>query len=210
MFEQSMNFGFKPSNIDGTEHVFGVSPAGNLPKSYSYKKFLPGVLNQGAESICVPCSISAYLNWKLNLETGEKKDNQIDLHEIYNARTNYTDGMTFKEAFYYLRHKGVKYDSGRIKIMEYAILKNAVAIKTAIIMNGPCIGALPVYNDSREFWNDDGSGNFYGYHAVAIVGYNSEGFIIRNSWGKGFADNGYTVLRYSDYDKFIEIWTIID
>ena len=63
MFNEEVKFGFEPSVIDGTEHVFGAVGmpfSDNLPRRYSFRKFLPGVLNQGAESICVPCSISAY------------------------------------------------------------------------------------------------------------------------------------------------------
>ncbi len=211
MLNNEIEFGFKPSKIDGTEHIFGATPMSeNLPKSYSYRKFLPNVLNQGDQPICVPCSVSAYLNWKVNLATGSKKDNKIDYQELYDIRSNLSDGMTFKEAFYYLRHHGVSSDAGNLKIMEYALLKNAGALKSALIMNGPCLGALPVYSDYPEFWRQEQGYGFFGYHAIAIVGYNAEGFIIRNSWGKGFGDNGYTTLKYEDYDKLLEMWTIID
>lgn len=58
------NSGFRPSVMDGTEHVFGASmPSGmKIPESYTYRKYLPDVLDQGQLSICVPCSISAFLN----------------------------------------------------------------------------------------------------------------------------------------------------
>jgi C1A family cysteine protease len=39
---------------------------------------------------------------------------------------------------------------------------------------------------------------------------NNEGFIIRNSWGKLYADNGYAVVKYKDFNKILECWTIID
>ena len=34
-------------------------------------------------------------------------------------------------------------------------------------------------------------------HAVLIVGYNEDGFIIRNSWDKDWGDNGYATVSYS-------------
>jgi hypothetical protein len=37
-------------------------------------------------------------------------------------------------------------------------------------------------------------------HAVTIVGYNENGFIIKNSWGKGWGNNGYATVSY-DYHK---------
>ena len=211
MFNEEVKFGFEPSTIDGTEHIFGAGmPMSNLPKTYSYKKFLPAVLNQGTESICVPCSVSAYLNWKQNLETGSKKDNKIDYHEIYGIRTNKGEGMTFKEAFRYLRHHGVSSKAGNLKIKEYAMIRNAEALKSALIMNGPCVGALPVYSDRPEFWNKMPGDGFYGYHAISIVGYSNDGFIIRNSWGTGFANSGYTTIKFEEFNKLLEVWTIID
>lgn len=211
MFNEEVKFGFEPSTIDGTEHIFGAGmPMSNLPKTYSYKKFLPAVLNQGTESICVPCSVSAYLNWKQNLETGSKKDNKIDYHEIYGIRTNKGEGMTFKEAFRYLRHHGVSSKADNLKIKEYAMIRNAEALKSALIMNGPCVGALPVYSDRPEFWNKMPGDSFYGYHAISIVGYSNDGFIIRNSWGTGFANSGYTTIKFEEFSKLLEVWTIID
>ena len=211
MFKEDVQFGFSPSKMDGTEHIFGNGePQTTLPKSYSYRKYLPGVLNQGAESICVPCSVSAFLNWRENLKTGSKKDNKINYHEIYNIRTNYGEGMTFKEAFRYLRHHGVSSKAGNLTINEYALVRSYLDLQSAIVMNGPCVGALPVYSDRPEFWNKMPGDGFYGYHAISIVGYNADGFIIRNSWGTGFANNGYTTLKYSDFNKLLEVWTIVE
>jgi hypothetical protein len=36
-------------------------------------------------------------------------------------------------------------------------------------------------------------------HAVAIVGYTTEGFIIQNSWGEGWGQGGFALLPYEDY-----------
>lgn len=210
--KKEKNFGFIPSVMDGSEHIFSSSmPLSNIPKTYSYKRYLPGVLNQGAESICVPCSVSAYLNWRKNLENGSKRDNKVNYHEIYDIRTNGGEGMTFKEALSYLRHHGVSSLAGNLKINEYALVKGGIeALKLALIMNGPCLGALPVYSDRPEFWNQRNGDGFYGYHAISIVGYTSEGFVIRNSWGQAFANKGYTTIKFEDYDKLLEVWTIID
>lgn len=212
IFGKNNNFGFKQSTLDGSEHIFGSTMIPNdLPKTYSYKRFLPGVLDQGHESICVPCSVSAYLNWRENLSDGSKKDNEIDYYEIYGIRTNAGEGMTFKEAFHYLRHHGVNSkSSGCLKIKEYAMVRSSFDLQAALIMNGPCVGALPVYSDRPEFWNKLPGDGFYGYHAISIVGYTENGFIIRNSWGEGFADEGYTVIPYGDFPKLIEVWTIVD
>lgn len=38
-----------------------------------------------------------------------------------------------------------------------------------------------------------------GGHAVAIVGYTQQGFIIQNSWGTGWGAGGFALLPYEDY-----------
>ncbi len=42
-------------------------------------------------------------------------------------------------------------------------------------------------------------GNIVGAHAFAIVGYNSDGFIIQNSWGSHWGHQGFAVLSYADW-----------
>ena len=207
---ENTNFGFLPSVMDGTEWVFGA-PSGEitLPKKYSYRKYLPDVLDQGTLSICVPCSCSAYLNWKENLKDGSHKDNKIALMDIYAVKTTEGDGMTFKEAFHFLRHGSVKSAAGNLHINSYGKVMNMLSLKYALLMNGPCFGALPVYSDDCDFWNKKSGYSLLGYHAISIVGYDETGFIIRNSWGKSFCDSGYTTLPYEEFSKIIEAWTIM-
>lgn len=199
-----------PSTMDGSEKVFGVGDEITIPDTYSYIDFLPKILNQGADQICVPCTVSSYLNWKENLKDGINKDNKISLFEIYRSRTNCGEGMTFKDALSFLKKKGVKSDVGRLQISQYGRVLSLMMLKYALIMNGPCFGALPVYSDRDEFWRKEYSEGFMGYHAIAIVGYNEKGFIIRNSWGTSFGDNGYVIIPYDEFDELIEIWTVME
>ena len=203
-------FGFKPSQIDGTERIFSADETIELPDKYTYRPYLPQVLDQGDQSICVPCTVSAYLNWHENLKNGETKDNKISLFDIYKARTNKGEGMTYKDAFKFLRHNGVKSKAGVLKINAYGMIKDIENLRYALVMNGPCCGDLPVYNTGSDFWLKKAGDELMGYHAISIVGYDEEGFFIRNSWGSGFGDRGYTHIKNKDMDKMLEIWTIID
>ncbi len=46
-----------------------------------------------------------------------------------------------------------------------------------------------------------------GGHAFAIVGYNREGFIIQNSWGKNWGTAGRAILHYEDWlDNAMDCW----
>lgn len=199
-----------PSKMDGSEKIFNVEEEVTLPSYYSYVDTLPSVLDQGSEQICVPCTVSSYLNWRENLKVGSIKDNGVSLYEIYRSRTNNGEGMTYKDALSYLRKKGVKSDIGRLYIKQYGRVMNSMMLKYAIIMNGPCFGALPVFSDRDKFWKKTYGDIFMGYHAIAIVGYDEEGFIIRNSWGNNFGDNGYVTIPYNDFNELMEIWTVME
>lgn len=184
-----MNYGYQKSKLDGTEYQFKVISS-KIPEEFSCKKDLPQVLDQGSNPTCVPCSISAYMNYK---------DIDMDIQDVFNHGGTET-GMSFKDALHYLRHSD--------KIKQYAMIGSPLVLKTAIVMNGPCIGGLPVYNSlATNFWNP--SHNFEGNHAIAIIGYDKDGFIIRNSWGKSYGCEGYAHMSYDDFNKFLEIWTLI-
>ena len=204
------NFGFSKTQFDGTEHIYEPSQSLPLPDEYSYMNNLPKVINQGEDPICVPCSISSYINWDKNMEDGIVKDNKVDLFQIFKSRSNQdsNDGMSFKDAFKFLKKEGVSIKDGIYKIKQYATITNIYALRYAIYMNGPCFGALPVYNFQNEFWVKDYQDDLQGFHAISIVGYTKEGFIIRNSWGSSYGSDGYTFIKNKDLNKFYEIWTI--
>ena len=202
-----MKYGFVQSKLDGTEHKLELDKSIKIPEEYSYMKSLPKVLDQGREPICVPCSLSSYVNWKLNISLGNNIDNKIDLKTIF-KKYGSDEGMTFKDGLHYLHHEGINTSKGNFKINKYAMIGSIPILKQAIVMNGPCIGGLPVKDSARDdFWNGYG---FEGGHAISIIGYDKNGFIIRNSWGNSYGYDGYTHLNYEDFDKFYEIWTLIN
>ena len=208
-----MNYGFVPSKLDGTESKFIEVKGMDLPESYSYREYLPDVINQGSRPICVPCSISAHLNWNKNVDTdgNNHRDNHVNLNEIYNARSTGGDnGMTFKDALRYLNHFGVNSDYGNMKIEKYSMVAGITPIKQALMLNGPLVCAVMVYNDSNEFWNQKNGDRILGGHALSIVGYDKKGLIIRNSWGSSWGDKGYAHMNWEDINKILECWTIVD
>lgn len=201
-----VSFGFIPSKLDGTEQKLQLDKTIKIPKEYSYIKNLPQVIDQGREPICVPCSLSAVINCKLNIKKGSDRDHDVDLKSIFKEYGT-KDGMSFKDALKYAKHSGIKTKEGIIKAEKYAMIGSEEVLKQAIVANGPCIGGLPVKDSARrDFWNGFG---FEGRHAVAIVGYDKDGFIIRNSWGRKYGHEGYSHIPYKEFNNFLEIWTII-
>ena len=47
-----------------------------------------------------------------------------------------------------------------------------------------------------------------GAHSMTVVGYNNEGFILRNSWGNGWGDDGHTIFPYKDFGRHHVIFVI--
>jgi len=46
-----------------------------------------------------------------------------------------------------------------------------------------------------------------GGHAFLIAGYNDDGFLVQNSWGTSWGNNGYATLRYDDWlDNGYDAW----
>lgn len=205
MAVMAFNSGLIPSILDGSEYIFDYKENKGLPLKYSYMKNLPAVLNQGYDPICVPCALSAWLNWKTNIILGKKTDNAIKVRQIFKGGNGQYDGMSCKEAFKFLKDVGVDSKAGVLKISKYYMVKSFLALRYAIVANGPCLAALPVYDTERDdFWNGDG---LIGYHAVAVVGYDENGFILRNSWGSSYGIDGYSYISNEDISKCREIWT---
>lgn len=201
-----MKYGFVQSKLDGTEVKLQLDRSLNLPEEYSHMSNLPEVLDQGREPICVPCSLSAYINWAINITKGDQEDNKVDLKSVF-KKYGSKEGMSFKDALKYFRHEGINTKKGLIKLDKYAMVGSIPILKQALVLNGPCIGGLPVKDSYRnDFWNGYG---FEGGHAIAIIGYDKDGFIIRNSWGSTYGYDGYSHLDYEDFNEFYEIWTLI-
>ncbi|MEV5507662.1 C1 family peptidase [Streptomyces orinoci] len=95
------------------------------------------------------------------------------------------------------------------KLTGYTPLHTGSQIKTdvqsALAKGEPVVLLVPVYNDffylspkqasSYTYYPDTGTG-YVGGHAMTIVGYNSQGVRVENSWGKNWGDRGYINLSW--------------
>lgn len=199
-------YGYIPSKIDGSEHVFEIDSKIEIPDSYSWKEVLPPVRNQGSEQTCVCQSLTCMLDFITNCQNDTPNIcNNFSIKELYNQRSNKPqEGMSIKEGMDILKKKGLN----GVKIKSYAMVPSVMAMKQCIMSFGPCIGGLPVYNDNDPyFWR---KGNDYaGGHAITFVGWHpTKGFLIRNSWGKNWNGNGHVYIPYKEFeDSIFEVWT---
>ena len=83
-------------------------------------------------------------------------------------------------------------------------------MKRALIIDGPAFIGLPAFNFGNTFWKPEPGEQGIGGHAVAVVGYNKHGFILRNSWGTSWGDYGYGLFPYKDWGIQWELWTTVD
>ena len=153
---------------------------------------------------------------------------------IYNCRKNYPDrGMTSRDVMKILHENGcprealypygkdesfdeiddtVKEEAKNFTIKSYWKIQTISECKSALYYNGCCFISFPVYNFSMRFWKPRNSEETYlGGHAVAIVGYTNDAFILRNSWGDNWGTkNGYTEYPFTDFGMHWDIWTTED
>lgn len=203
----------------------------SVPKSFSLISDLQPIRNQGSQGTCAAQTAACMKEWQ------EKKD--ILLNEymspqfVYNNRENQdSEGMYGRDVMKILQNIGIckeyNYKYGKIQkpdeidkniyqnaknyiISSYAKVDTIDGLKKALVVNGPCYISVPVYNYSVIMWkpiNLDEKQK--GGHAMTVVGYDKNGFIIRNSWGKNWGDKGYCIFPYSDWGIQWEVWTTID
>lgn len=79
------------------------------------------------------------------------------------------------------------------KIEDYWMVHTEPSLKTAILLNGPCLGILSVHSNNKNFWDGE---DILGVKVVLITGWNSEGFIVDD-----------VILPYTRFNLFKEIWT---
>ena len=206
----------------------------NLPNIIDYRDQLLRVRDQGNQGTCFAQSVACVKEWQERKDYGF--ENYFSPQFFYNNRFNKYDnklnndnGMYGRDVMKLMKKVGIcsesSYPYGRIEdkkfisnkiykeaknhiIKGYARIYKLGILKEALYNNGPCIITFPVYNYGNTFWK--GIGKHLGGHAVTIVGYNEEGLILRNSWGKEWGNDGYWLYKYENWGQHWEIWTTID
>ncbi len=203
-----------------------------LPPSIDLRKDMMPIRNQGIRGTCVAFAGAALKEWQEFKDNGFK--DYMSPEFIYWHRVNKPDeGMYVRDLLKILTGRGccpeyifpynVLKDAEKIpgdsqiiakeyRVKSYARIQTIDGLKTALAIDGPCLISLDVYSEIRpKFWRKPREdAKKLGGHAVAVVGYNDKGFILRNSWGVLWNLNGYVTFPYGDFDQAKEIWTTID
>lgn len=86
------------------------------------------------------------------------------------------------------------------KIHSYARIYTNNEIKKLLYNDITVPISIPIYNnmqyDKDTFIVQGPCGKCDGYHMILLVGWNEKGFILQNSWGKDWGNNGRAILPY--------------
>ena len=97
-----------------------------------------------------------------------------------------------------------------------SVINTELAIKQAITAtNAPLLAGIPIFENYRESRDNGGffpapSGANLGGHAIAIVGWTRDNWIIKNSWGEGWGDGGYCYWRIDQSYHIYSLWSFVD
>ena len=205
-------------------------PEQEFPKELDYRRDLPEAWDQGVDGPCSAYSAAAIKTWH-EVKDVELKE-KLSPYFVYHLRQNYPQpGMFPRDTMDILRKYGIATDksfkktkmkrlqdipqnvldeAANYKIQGYAKVNTIDGLKKSLYKNGPAYIAMPVFHGEHNFWKPRYGEKMLGGHALVVVGYNDQGFILRNSWGTNWADKGHTIYPYQDWGAHWEVWTMID
>ena len=196
-----------------------------IPEEYRTEGKVP-VLNQGINSDCVAHAIAvatAYGQYKVQKNFNDfsrgyiygnrrATDYQGEGMYVRQALKNFNhDGDCLNVTFPYrgtypamkamIAEKSEEYAkaAAKNKLVAYCRLYSEKEIKKAIMLQGAVVVGVTTYkgcmgkNMKVPTANDKKSGG----HAMCCVGWNKDGWIIQNSWGKSWGDKGFCYMPYA-------------
>jgi C1A family cysteine protease len=205
-----------------------------MPESYSTKSNLFGVRDQGQIGSCVSQACATTKDYQERVDAASKVASRLSALFIYDRRKDLeVEGMETRDAFDILLKLGTPLESDypnrtdsqtpkaeitqeildsakKYAIHGYARIKTVDEAKQAIMKNGPIVIVIPVYNYDAQLWEKISGDTLLGYHAVALIGWDKDGFILRNSWSESWANRGETIFPYGDFPTIVEAWTLVD
>jgi C1A family cysteine protease len=223
-----------------------VLPVVRLPAKIDYTMRMSPVGDQGDEGTCV--GFAGIVGVKEYEEKKEAEGSHVPLSVRYAYNwCKKLDGIPDEEGTYprvmmkVLKNFGVAPSScwpykphqtdfpcadadklaGPYRIMAYARVKSLLDMKRSLVINGPFMAGVEVY---EGFMTDEAakdgiiplpvkSEEFLGGHAICIVGYDEEMgyFKFKNSWGTRWGQKGYGYLPYDYMKKYCsDAWSATD
>jgi C1A family cysteine protease len=200
------------------EHIAGLTDT--VPDEYTLIPYLEPIRDQGRRKMCVAYAVACMKEYQTRRDHNRR--GYISVDYIYDLRSNGGQhGMKIRDALRIVMTHGAllenEYTNGAFcidrkaqkrKITGFIKINNITDLKRAIMENGPCPISFPVYHFHDRIWEPQNtSQQLLGYHAMAVVGWSIESFILRNSWGTTWSNNGYQNYPYTNWGSHNELWT---
>lgn len=198
-----------------------------VPRQLDWRGHLQRVRNQGRQGTSLAFVGTCILEWYSRKI--KKKELNASAQFLYNVRPDRTQTlMSGRDLMETLKQKGCcteescvygsTYDFSpemveealQYKIDGYAKIRTMETLKRALLVNGPCLICFPVYNHTTKLWKQRKEQEKLGCHAMTVVGFNTIGFIVRNSWGEHWDTDGHCIYPYEDWGCHDEIWTVVN
>jgi hypothetical protein len=227
--DQSIFFNVIPSISD--ERDWAAEPlyddVKRIPSALDWRGHIQRVRNQGRQGTSLAFAGTCILEWYSRKIL--KNEITASAQFLYCARPDKTRTlMSPRDLMETLRSNGcckeetfpygskdpptpeIFEEASHFKIDGYAKVRTMETLKRALLVNGPCLISFPVFNHTTKLWKQRKEHEKLGCHAMVVVGYNSKGFLVRNSWGKHWDTDGYCIYPYEDWGCHDEIWTIVN
>jgi C1A family cysteine protease len=208
-----------------------ITFAGTVPHTLDMRSLLPPVKNQGSRGTCASFAASAIKEYQERVDTDYRDEMSPEF--IYFYREGKPNaGMYGRDVMKILQKQGSvpeyiypyqKEDniakepstetSNTAKnycINNYALVETVDELKLALNQSGVCYISFPVYKRRPEFWRSEKDEKVTGGHAVAVVGYTEDSFILRNSWGAEWNKDGHVLFPFSEWGSKWECFAPVD
>ena len=234
---EQFGFGALPSPLDERDYIaeeiysHKARSITQLPVTLDLSIGL-GRRNQGSRGTCAAFTAATIKTWQEKKDTGYVGPWSPEF--VYTYRLNRPGaGMWGRDVMKILLYEGcpteksmpyrksdlngpeeipdhVKEEAKQYCTKAYARVKTVQGLQEALVRDGPCYISVPVYNYGTRMWAPEQGQRRLGGHAMTVVGWTKEGFLILNSWGAKWGDNGTCVMPWYDFGRQWDLFTCID
>ena len=222
-----IGLGYIPEEINNDD-IEDIVYSYNVPQEFDWRNvdgidWTTSIKSQGSCGSCVAFAVIGALETVVNIEIDKSiKCDLSEAHLFFCGGGGCDSGWYTSDAIGYLKGNGVSdetcfpykpYDmsctqkcsnwqSRAVKISKGSFITPSTSnIKNAIILYGPVITSMKVYDDFHSYRGgvyEHVTGDFDGWHCVSIVGYNHTNryWICKNSWGTNWGENGWFRIKY--------------